>query len=59
MKLGFSIAATRAISVTTAPGSSIAATSRTFSAALHRPPRSTDVMASMRSHRQVANITSC
>ena len=36
----------RAISVTTAPGSSIAATSRAFSAALHRRRRSTDVMTS-------------
>src|SRR5208283_2819856 len=39
--------ALRAISVTTAPGSSIAATSRAFSAVLHRRRRSTDVMTSM------------
>ena len=39
--------ARRAISVTTAPGSSIAATSCNFSAALHRRRRATDVMTSM------------
>jgi len=41
--------ALRAISVTTAPGSSMAATSRAFSAALHRLRRSTDVMTSTHS----------
>src|SRR5208283_2934399 len=46
--------ALRAISVTTAPGSSIAATSRAFSAVLHRRRRSTDVMTSMR--LMVANL---
>src|SRR5208283_163987 len=49
--------ALRAISVTTAPGSSIAATSRAFSAALHRRRRSTDVMTSTRSI--VMWLTSC
>src|SRR5208337_4778841 len=46
--------ALRAISVTTAAGSPIAATSRAFSAALQRRRRSTDVMTSMR--LMVANL---
>src|SRR5271165_6055651 len=41
--------APRAISVTAAPGSFIAATSRAFSAVLQRRRRSTDVMTSIRS----------
>jgi hypothetical protein len=38
----------RAIAVTLAPGSSVAATKRSFSAALQRRRRSTDVMTSTR-----------
>src|SRR5271166_5200450 len=49
--------ALRAISVTTAPGSFIAATSRAFSASLQRRRRSTDVITSMRS--MTMWLTSC